>query len=112
MSFEGYQGFTTLRQCVLEWDEDRGFDIHRHRVTISLGVYLDRDPDDVNRWSASEMGGALGIDSTCPERSARDQFVKSYIRLKKRLKEAEANGLFAKSKFTIGSFSSDKSGVL
>lgn len=108
----GFGGRTVLRECVLEWDEDWGFQIHRYRITISLGVYLERPVDDVNRWFAAEQGGAVGFNSSSGERRARDIFVQSYLRLKAKLNDAEAKGMFTKSEFTIGTFSSDQPGIL
>jgi len=95
-----------LKEFVLDIDEDWIDDPIRRTYTARLT----RDPKpfhDVSEWQTEFFGGAVGINSSSPERPARDRYAKEVLRLRGLEREAKEAGRYAHSRFTVGSWGED-----
>jgi hypothetical protein len=95
-----------LKEFVLDIDEDWTGSAVRRTYTARLT----RDPEpfhDVNEWQTEFFGGAVGINSSSPERPARDRYAKEVLRLRALEREAKEADRYAFSRFTVGSWNED-----
>jgi hypothetical protein len=98
---------TTVREFVHEEDvEITPGSLTRQTQRIILAFNPNR-PDEHNSWSARFRNEGVSYDWSSTETKARDRWADGVRKARIKIREAEAEGRYARGYFTIGSFVKD-----